>query len=85
MSTIKFDEEHLDRFLTDFDAISVKYDISEESVLYFDVCDYEQVSEPNVYATNDKASFIDGENIVIDGGMSKLMIYHDDDGWSLNS
>ena len=59
MSTIKFDEEHLDRFLTDFDAISVKYDISEESVLYFDVCDYEQVSEPNVYATNDKASFIE--------------------------
>ena len=30
---------------------------------------------------NDKAGFITGENIVIDGGMSKLMIYHDDKGW----
>lgn len=29
-----------------------------------------------------KSSFINGENLVIDGGMSKLMIYHDDHGWS---
>ena len=28
-----------------------------------------------------KSGFITGENIVIDGGMSKLMIYHNDDGW----
>ena len=28
-----------------------------------------------------KAGFITGENICIDGGMTKLMIYHDDHGW----
>lgn len=26
-------------------------------------------------------SFITGENLVVDGGMSKLMIYHGDEGW----
>ena len=30
---------------------------------------------------NDRAGFITGENIVVDGGMSKLMIYHGDRGW----
>ena len=28
-----------------------------------------------------KAGFIIGENICIDGGMTKQMIYHDDCGW----
>ena len=32
-----------------------------------------------------KAGFITGENICIDGGMTKLMIYHGDHGWSLNT
>ncbi len=27
-------------------------------------------------------SFITGENLVVDGGMSKLMIYHGDEGWT---
>ena len=31
---------------------------------------------------SDKAGFITGENICIDGGMTKLMIYHDDHGWT---
>ena len=30
---------------------------------------------------NERAGFITGENIVIDGGMSKLMVYHGDEGW----
>ena len=30
----------------------------------------------------DKAGFITGENICSDGGMTKLMIYHDDHGWT---
>ena len=30
---------------------------------------------------NDRAGFITGENIIIDGGMSKLMVYHNDNGW----
>ena len=34
------------------------------------------------FASSDKAGFITGENICIDGGMTKLMIYHDDHGWT---
>jgi len=30
---------------------------------------------------NSRAGFITGENIIIDGGMNKLMIYHKDRGW----
>ncbi len=30
-----------------------------------------------------QAGFITGENICIDGGMTKLMIYHGDQGWTL--
>ena len=29
-------------------------------------------------------SFITGENITVDGGMSKLMIYHNDHGWTFD-
>ncbi len=29
------------------------------------------------------AAFINGENITVDGGMTKLMIYHNDNGWTL--
>ena len=36
-----------------------------------------------LYLCSDKAGFISGENICIDGGMTKLMIYHGDHGWSL--
>ena len=32
----------------------------------------------------EEASFITGENITIDGGMTRLMIYHNDHGWQLN-
>ena len=35
-----------------------------------------------LYLCSDKADFITGENICIDGGMTKLMIYHDDHGWT---
>ncbi|MCL2397625.1 MAG: SDR family oxidoreductase [Defluviitaleaceae bacterium] len=31
---------------------------------------------------NEKSGFITGQNFVIDGGMSKLMIYHNDHGWN---
>ena len=36
-----------------------------------------------LYLCSDKAGFITGENICIDGGMTKQMIYHNDCGWSL--
>ena len=38
-----------------------------------------------LYLCSDKAGFITGENICIDGGMTRLMIYHGDHGWTLNS
>ena len=37
-----------------------------------------------LFLCSDKAGFITGENICIDGGMTKLMIYHGDNGWKLN-
>ena len=35
-----------------------------------------------MFLCSDKAGFITGENICIDGGMTRLMIYHDDHGWT---
>ena len=35
-----------------------------------------------LYLCSDMASFITGENICIDGGMTRQMIYHDDFGWT---
>ena len=35
-----------------------------------------------MFLCSDKTGFITGENICIDGGMTKLMIYHDDHGWT---
>lgn len=34
-----------------------------------------------LFLCSDKAGFITGENICIDGGMTKQMIYHDEHGW----
>ena len=36
-----------------------------------------------LYLCSDKATFITGENICIDGGMTRQMIYHGDHGWKL--
>ena len=38
-----------------------------------------------LFLASDKAGFITGENICIDGGQTKLMIYHGDHGWTLGS
>ena len=35
-----------------------------------------------LFLASDKAGFITGENICIDGGQTKLMIYHGDNGWT---
>ena len=36
-----------------------------------------------LFLCSDKAGFITGENICIDGGMTRQMIYHNDFGWTL--
>ena len=38
-----------------------------------------------LYLCSDKAGFITGENICIDGGMTHQMIYHGDNGWKLKT
>ena len=38
-----------------------------------------------LFLASDKAGFITGENICIDGGQTKLMIYHGDHGWTLTT
>jgi NAD(P)-dependent dehydrogenase (short-subunit alcohol dehydrogenase family) len=36
-----------------------------------------------LFLCSGKAGFITGQNLTVDGGMSKLMIYHNDFGWEL--
>lgn len=43
----------------------------------------EDIASMVLYLCSDKAGFITGENICIDGGMTKQMIYHGDHGWFL--
>ncbi|MBQ9279574.1 MAG: SDR family oxidoreductase [Clostridia bacterium] len=44
----------------------------------------EDIANMVLYLCSEKAGFITGENICIDGGMTRQMIYHDDYGWNLN-
>ena len=41
----------------------------------------EDIAEAVLFLCSEKAGFITGENICIDGGMTKLMIYHGEHGW----
>ncbi|MGN0991208.1 MAG: SDR family oxidoreductase [Candidatus Ventricola sp.] len=38
-----------------------------------------------LFLCSDRAGFITGENICIDGGMTRQMIYHGDNGWRLDT
>ena len=42
----------------------------------------EDIASMVMFLCSDKAGFITGENICIDGGMTKQMIYHGDHGWT---
>ena len=41
----------------------------------------EDIAELILFLASDRAGFITGENICVDGGMTRLMIYHGDHGW----
>lgn len=42
----------------------------------------EDIASLALFLCSEQAGFITGENICIDGGMTKLMIYHGEHGWS---
>ncbi len=42
----------------------------------------EDIAELILFLCSEKAGFITGENICVDGGMTKLMIYHGEHGWT---
>ena len=44
----------------------------------------EDIAEMVLYLCSARAGFITGENICIDGGMTRQMIYHGEHGWSLS-
>lgn len=39
------------------------------------------ITKTVLFLCSDDAAFITGENITVDGGMTKRMIYHNDEGW----
>ena len=43
----------------------------------------DDIAQMALFLCSDKAGFITGENICIDGGMTRQMIYHGDHGWKL--
>ncbi len=42
------------------------------------------ISNMVMYLCSDMAGFITGENVCIDGGMTRQMVYHNDHGWTYN-
>lgn len=44
----------------------------------------EDIAEIILFLASPKAGFITGENICADGGMTRRMIYHGDEGWELH-
>ena len=45
----------------------------------------DDIASMALFLCSEEAGFITGENIVIDGGMTHLMIYHGDLGWELKN
>ena len=41
----------------------------------------EDIASAVLYLCSDESAFITGQVLTVDGGMSRLMIYHHDDGW----
>jgi NAD(P)-dependent dehydrogenase (short-subunit alcohol dehydrogenase family) len=44
----------------------------------------EDITNAVMFLCSDKSGFITGQDITIDGGMSKLLIYHNECGWTYN-
>ena len=52
-------------------------------VQFINLKELKQTVNRYFYLCSDKADFITSENICIDGGMTRLMIYHEDNDWRL--
>lgn len=44
----------------------------------------EDIVQAAFFLCDERNSFINGTNLTVDGGMSKLMVYHNDEGWTLD-
>ncbi|NLD34862.1 MAG: SDR family oxidoreductase [Clostridiales bacterium] len=42
----------------------------------------EDIAQAALYLCSPQANFITGQTLVVDGGMSRLMVYHGDEGWT---
>ena len=42
------------------------------------------IAQAALFLCGEGASFITGQTLVVDGGMSRLMVYHGDEGWTLS-
>ena len=65
---------------------TMDYDASEEDKIQQPVGRIgtpDDIASMVLFLSSDEAGFITGENIVIDGGMTRQMIYHGDNGWKL--
>nr|WP_317999484.1 SDR family oxidoreductase [uncultured Faecalibacillus sp.] len=66
------------------DTEDKKYDGSDANQhLVKRVGKVEDIAHLVLFLCSEEAGFITGENICVDGGMTKLMIYHNDYGWKL--
>lgn len=45
----------------------------------------EDIAQAVLFLCGEGASFITGQTLVVDGGMSRLMVYHGDAGWGLGN
>ncbi|MCH5247931.1 MAG: SDR family oxidoreductase [Muribaculaceae bacterium] len=65
---------------------TIKYKASQEDKIQQPVGRIgtpDDIASMVLFLCSDEAGFITGENIVIDGGMTRQMIYHGDNGWNL--